>query len=159
MVENEKARRVIRALAEKKLTLGAVESLTGGLFSATICSVPGASAVFKGALVTYSAEEKIVLASVDPVIIRDNGVVSQKVANAMAKGGRRNLGVDVCVSFTGNAGPSVEPGAAPVGRVNMTIATAYGLVQMQQDFALTRNEIREASVDMMLDQLLAVFES
>ncbi len=158
IIDNEKARRVLEALEKKKLTLGSVESLTGGLFASTLTSVPGASKVFKGSLVTYWSEEKIALADVSATSIRDYGVVSQKVANEMAKGGRKRLNVDVCVSFTGNAGPTSEPGSAPVGRVNMAIATPWGRLQMQQDFTLTRNEIREASVDMMLDQLIAIFE-
>ncbi len=158
MIENEKARRVISSLSAKGLTLGAVESLTGGLFASAVTSVPGASKVFKGSLVTYWSEEKVALAGVNPQTIKDYGVVSQQVANEMAQGGRRKLGVDVCVSFTGNAGPSSEPGMAPVGRVNMTIATPWGRMQMQQDFTLMRNEVREACVDMMLDQLIAIFE-
>lgn len=158
MLDNEKARRVLKALESKGLTLGSVESITGGLFASTIVSVPGASKVFKGAIVTYCNEEKINLIGVEAKSIRDYGVVSQKVANEMAKGGKKKLNVDVCVSFTGNAGPSSEPGMAPVGRVNMTIATPWGRMQMQQDFTLTREEIREASVDMMLDQLIAIFE-
>lgn len=158
MLDNEKARRVLKALEGKGLTLGSVESITGGLFASTIVSVPGASKVFKGAIVTYCNEEKINLIGVEQTSIRDYGVVSQKVANEMAKGGKKKLNVDVCVSFTGNAGPSSEPGMAPVGRVNMTIATPWGRMQMQQDFTLTREEIREASVDMMLDQLIAIFE-
>lgn len=158
MLDNEKARRVLKALESKGLTLGSVESITGGLFASTIVSVPGASKVFKGAIVTYCNEEKINLIGVEQTSIRDYGVVSQRVANEMAKGGKKKLNVDVCVSFTGNAGPSSEPGMAPVGRVNMTIATPWGRMQMQQDFTLTREEIREASVDMMLDQLIAIFE-
>ncbi len=158
MIENEKARRVISSLSNKGLTLGAVESLTGGLFASAITSVPGASKVFKGSLVTYWSEEKVALAGVNPETIKDYGVVSQQVANEMAQGGRHKLGVDVCVSFTGNAGPSSELGMAPVGRVNMTIATPWGRMQMQQDFTLMRNEVRDACVDMMLDQLIAIFE-
>ncbi len=158
MNENEKARRVIDVLGAKGLTLGSVESLTGGLFASAITSVPGASKVFKGSLVTYWSEEKVALAGVNEKTIKDYGVVSQEVANEMAKGGRKKLGVDVCVSFTGNAGPSSEPGSAPVGRVNMAIATPWGRMQIQQDFTLMRNEIREACVDMILDQLIAIFD-
>lgn len=158
MIDEEKVTRVIKAFLNKNLTLGSVESLSGGLFASSICAIPGASAVFKGALVTYSNEEKIALCGVKEETIHDYGVVSSQVANEMAKGGRRKLDVDVCVSFTGNAGPSKEEGIAPVGRVNMAIATPYGLVPLEQDFALSRNEVREASVDMMLDQLIAIFE-
>jgi len=160
--ENEKARRVLKALEAKGLTLGSVESFTGGLFGATVCSVPGASKVYRGSLVTYATALKSELAGVDPELIERRGVVSQDVANAMAQGGRKALGVDVCVSFTGNAGPAPEPPAKseqPTGRVHISISTAYGHVSIKQDFpTLSRNEIRETCVDMALDQLIAIFE-
>lgn len=159
MIDLQKAARVIKALKSKNLTLGSVESLTGGMFASTICSVAGASAVFRGALVTYATDLKTKLDHVDRDTIREFGVVSKEVADSMAIHGRDVLGADVVVSFTGNAGPTKEAGAAPVGRVDMTIATKYGVVEMEQDFTLSRNEIREASVDLMLDRLIAIFEN
>lgn len=158
MIDYDKARKALEALKKRNLTLGAVESLTGGLFSASLCAIPGASKVFYGSLVTYHEKEKCALVGVPPKLIERFGVVSQNVANAMARGGREKLGVDVCVSFTGNAGPSAEPGGAPVGRVNMAIATRYGHVEIQRDFGLSRNEIREACVETMLDALIAIYE-
>lgn len=158
MIDYDKARQALEALKKRHLTLGAVESLTGGLFSASLCAIPGASKVFYGSIVTYHEEEKIRLVKVSPKLIARFGVVSQHVANAMASGGRKALGVDICVSFTGNAGPTAEPGEAPVGRVNMALATRYGHVEIQKDFVLTRNEIREACVETMLDALIAIYE-
>ncbi len=158
MIDSNKAEKVIKALAKEGLTLGAVESLTGGLFSATLCSVPGASKVFRGGLVTYATDLKTKLDRVPSLLIKKYGVVSKEVADSMAINGRKTLNADVCVSFTGNAGPSKEEGAAPVGRVHMCIATKYGIIEMQQDFHMSRNEIREASVDLMLDRLIAIFE-
>ena len=157
MVSREKCRRVLSLLREKGMTLGSVESITGGLFSASLVSIPGASDVFKGALVTYDASLKESLAHVPHRLIVKHGVVSQEVANAMAIGARRALGVDVCCSFTGNAGPTKEHGRAPVGRVNMTISTRKGLVELAADFSGLRNDIQEKSVEMMLDYLTAIF--
>lgn len=158
MIEYEKAQKILQILESKGLTLGSVESLTGGLFSATICAIPGASKCFMGGLVTYNEKEKTKFADVDPLLITKYGVVSQQVANAMAIGGRKRLGVDVCVSFTGNAGPTSEPGKAPVGRVNMAISTKNGIVEFEANFTLTRNEIREACVNAMLDKLITIFD-
>ncbi|HBE98820.1 MAG TPA: CinA family protein [Firmicutes bacterium] len=158
MINRDKAEKVIKAFAQEKLTLGSVESLTGGLFASTLCSIPGASQVFRGGLVTYAADLKTKLDNVPERIIREYGVVSKEVADSMAINGRKTLNTDVCVSFTGNAGPTKEEGFAPVGRVNMCIATKYGIIEMQQDFDLSRNEMREACVDMMLDRLIAIFE-
>ena len=156
MSNQTKVAQVISALRDKKLTLGCVESLTAGLFAATVATVPGASDVFYGGLVTYRAEEKVKLLGIDPDEITKYGVVSQHIANEMAIKGRKKLGVDICVSFTGNAGPTAEPGCAPVGRVNMAISSKYGVVELQQDFEGLRNEVRETCIDRMLDQLILI---
>ncbi len=157
MVSIEKAYKVIQALTERHLTIGSVESLTGGLFASSLCSVPGASKVLKGGFVTYTPEAKHELVGVSLTDIDRLGVVSEKVATEMAVGGLRRLKVDVAVSFTGNAGPTAEPGEAPVGRVEMCIATKKGHVSMGQDFSGTRNEIREKAVEMMLDALISIY--
>ncbi|MCQ2797886.1 MAG: CinA family protein [Bacilli bacterium] len=156
MANQTKIEQVIKALREKNLTLGCVESLTAGLFAATVATVPGASDVFHGGLITYRSEEKVKLLGIDNEEIIKYGVVSQHIANEMAIKGRKKLGVDICVSFTGNAGPTAEPGCAPVGRVNMSISSKFGIVELQQDFEGLRNEIREACVDRMLDQLILI---
>jgi PncC family amidohydrolase len=158
MIDLEKAKKVLSSLEERGLTLGSVESLTAGLFASTICSVPGASKVFKGAFVTYATCMKTVLLGIDKDLIEKYGVVSEEVAREMALKGRSALDVDVCVSFTGNAGPTKEEGRAPVGRVNMCVATREGHVNLEKDFKLERNEMREACVNSMLDALEEIIE-
>ena len=107
--------RLLQEYKEKGLTLGSVESMTGGLFSAKFTEIPGSSAVFKGGIVTYSVEEKINIVGVKKETIEKYGVVSEQVAIEMAELGRKLLNVDVCLSVTGNAGPTTEPGGKPVG--------------------------------------------
>ena len=158
MIDLEKAKKVLSSLEERGLTLGSVESLTAGLFASTICSVPGASKVFKGAFVTYATCMKTVLLGIDKDLIEKYGVVSEEVAREMALKGRNALDVDVCVSFTGNAGPTKEKGKAPVGRVDMCVATSKGYVNIEKDFKLDRNEMREECVNSMLDALEEIFE-
>lgn len=157
MINLEKAQKVVELLTEKGLTLGSVESLTGGLFSSTICGIPGASKTFKGGLVTYAASEKVALLGIDPKIIENHGVVSQEIAKEMATKGQQKLDVDVCVSFTGNAGPTREPGEAPVGRVEMCLVTKEKTIGITKDFDLPRNLLREACVDTMLEEILKSF--
>ena len=67
------------------LSLGSVESFTGGLFAKEITSVPGASHFFKGGLVTYATEEKNRLLDISYEDIDQCGVVSEQIAEAMAK--------------------------------------------------------------------------
>lgn len=91
---------------KKGLTLGSVESFTGGLFAETITSVPGASKFYKGGLVTYATIEKHKLLGISNEDIDKFGVVSKEIAYLMAQKGKELLDVDYCISFTGNAGPS-----------------------------------------------------
>lgn len=158
MINLEKAKSVLKALEEKGLTLGSVESLTGGLFASTICSVPGASKVFKGSFITYATSMKTDFLNINEGFINKYGVVSKEVAREMAIIGRHGLEVDVCVSFTGNAGPTKEKGKAPVGRVNMCVSTRSGYVDIEKDFKLERNEMREECVNSMLDALEEIFK-
>ncbi len=158
MINLEKAKKVLSSLEKRGLTLGSVESLTAGLFASTICSVPGASKVFKGSFVTYATSMKTDFLNINKSFINKYGVVSKEVAREMAIIGRHGLEVDVCVSFTGNAGPTKEKGKAPVGRVNMCVATSKGYVNIEKDFKLDRNEMREECVNSMLDALKEIFE-
>ena len=103
--------RVGALLAERGLSLAAMESCTGGLLASTVTDVPGASRYFKGSLVTYSTEVKS-LAGVSAALIEEHGVVSAEVAGAMAQAVREALDADVGVGITGVAGPGPQDGIA-----------------------------------------------
>lgn len=142
--------RLEERLIAQKMTIGTVESLTAGLFASSLASVPGVSKTFRGSLLTYDPALKTSLAGVDPLLIEKFGVVSEEVAIAMAKGGQKALGVDVCLSCTGNAGPTAQEGEAPVGSVYMAIALPHKTICLHKIFAsMSRNEVREATVLLM----------
>ena len=143
---------VNKYLEELGMTLGSVESFTGGLFASSITSVGGASKVFKGSYITYATEEKIKLLQIPENIIQQFGVVSKEVAYYMANNGRQLLNVDVCVSFTGNAGPDAMEGK-PVGEVHIGIATAEAAQIYSLNLQGDRNEIREQAVKFALKKL------
>ena len=144
-------KKLLEAYKEKGLTLGSVESMTGGLFSAKFTEIPGSSAVFKGGIVTYSAEEKINIVGVKKETIDKYGVVSEEVAKEMAELGRKLLNVDVCVSVTGNAGPTCEPGGKPVGCYYIGISTKEGTSVEGHKKAQKRNKVRNSAVLAMRD--------
>ena len=150
---------LLQFLADRKLTLGTVESLTGGMFVEQATAHPGASHVVKGALVTYRPEVKSALAGVSPETIKRYGIVSEPVAKAMALGGKRVLGCDVCISCTGNAGPSVQEGGAAVGDVFVSVAYAKRTWTVGFHFGqnATRGQIREMAVDAMVELALSIF--
>ena len=117
---------VIQALKTKDLTLGVAESCTGGLIAKRLTDVPGASAAFKGGIVSYTNEVKENLLGVPPHILERYGAVSQEVAAAMAEGARRALGCDIALSATGVAGPDKDDWGNEVGTMFVAISTFKG---------------------------------
>jgi nicotinamide-nucleotide amidase len=90
----------------KKMTLGTVESCTGGMLAAQIVAVPGSSDYFQGGFLTYSNELKNRILDISLDDLNEFGAVSEKVVEVMAVNGRKKLGVDVCISTSGIAGPT-----------------------------------------------------
>jgi competence/damage-inducible protein CinA-like protein len=97
--------------------LAVAESCSGGLLSARITDLPGASAYFAGGVVTYSNEAKAELLGIDPALIEEHGAVSAEVAEAMSCGALERLDADVAVAITGIAGPDGGTEDKPVGYV------------------------------------------
>lgn len=116
---NIKARELIEIASFEGITFGFAESLTGGLISSSVVSIPGASKVFKGSVVSYTNEVKESVLGVPAKIIETYNEVSDECAKAMAEGAFSVLGVDLAVSVTGIAGPSGELPGRPVGTVFM----------------------------------------
>ena len=108
---------VLELCREAGLTLATAESCTGGLVSARLTSVPGASEVFVGGVVSYSNETKRRLLGVRGEILSEYGAVSAETAAAMAAGAREALDADVAVAVTGVAGPDGGTPEKPVGLV------------------------------------------
>ena len=96
---------VLDLLREREQSLGAAESLTGGLLGARLTGVPGASEVFRGSVVAYASDVKFSLLGVPP-----GPVVTDEAAAAMARGAREALGADVGIATTGVAGPAEQEG-------------------------------------------------
>ena len=102
-------------LRQKGLTLGTVESATGGLISHLITDVPGSSDYYQGSVTAYSNEVKIKVVGVKEDTINKYGAVSSQVAEEMAQGGRKVLAADICLADTGITGPSGATPGKPVG--------------------------------------------
>ena len=104
---------VIKKMTQRSVTLATCESLTGGGIGAALTSVPGASAVYRGSLVTYARELKSTLAGVDEELIATEGVVNELTALQMARGAQARCDADWAVATTGVAGPTETDGAMP----------------------------------------------
>ena len=122
--ENDTLPQIIgKLLKDRNLKIGTVESCTSGLLANQIVSVSGASEYFEGSLLTYSYDIKESLLDIKKETLLTNGAVSEIIAQEMALGGLKKLGVDVCISTTGIAGPLGGTEDKPVGLVWIGIAT------------------------------------
>jgi len=144
----EAATQVIGNAKAQGITLGCVESCTGGLVGGALTAIEGASDAFSGGLVTYSNDMKKRLVGVQQEALDQHGAVSSQVAAHMAMGGMSVLGVHRCVSVTGIAGPGGGTEDKPVGTVWFALAIGgseevkCSLAQFEGD----RNAIRMQSV-------------
>jgi len=127
-------------------TLATAESCTGGLVAARLTSVPGSSAVVRGGIVAYANEVKERELGVSRALLDTHGAVSAEVAEAMARGARERLGVDVAVSVTGIAGPDGGTREKPVGLVYLHAETPQGGRGREFSFPGDRASIRARSV-------------
>jgi PncC family amidohydrolase len=118
----ELAARAVALLTERDLTVSCAESCTGGLLSAALTSIPGASAVYVGGCVTYNDEIKHRVLGVRRKSLKLHGAVSPQVAAEMAVGMRERLGTDYALSVTGYAGPDGGDDKDPVGTVYIAVS-------------------------------------
>jgi nicotinamide-nucleotide amidase len=123
---SQAANKIIVSAKAKAFTIVTAESCTGGLISAAITAVPGASAVLERGFVTYSNESKSEMLGVPPELIERRGAVSQEVALAMADGALKNSRADIAVAVTGIAGPDGGSEQKPVGLVHIAAAKRGG---------------------------------
>ena len=140
-------------LRQKGLTLGAVESATGGLISHLITSIPGSSDYYKGSVTAYSNETKIKVAGVRRDTLDQHGAVSHQVAEEMAEGGRRVLAVDICVADTGIAGPTGATPEKPVGLFYLGLSHAGGTSSQKHEFQGDREQNKRSAAEAALSWL------
>lgn len=140
-------------LMERELTLAVAESCTGGLLSARLTDVPGASRFLDRAFVTYSNRSKVDELGVDPTVLERAGAVSEDVAAAMAAGVRRVAGTRVGIGITGIAGPDGGSRDKPVGLVYIAIDGAAGTRVHQALFPGGRARVRFQATQIALEML------
>jgi nicotinamide-nucleotide amidase len=118
---HDAAERTLNALREASLTVASAESLTGGLVTATLTDVPGASTVVRGGVISYATDLKAQVLGVDGQLLAEGGAVQAEVARQMAVGVCRLCSSDLGVATTGVAGPDAQDGHA-VGTVFVAVA-------------------------------------
>ena len=137
-------------LRQKKLTLGVVESATGGLISHLVTNIAGSSDYYKGSVTAYSNETKIKLVGVKEATLNKYGAVSSQVAEEMAQGGRKILGVDICLSDTGIAGPGGATAGKPVGLFYIGLSYGTKVESRKHIFTADREQNKRAAAEAAL---------
>ncbi|MEM9650104.1 MAG: competence/damage-inducible protein A [Bacteroidota bacterium] len=138
---------------QKGLTLGAAESFTGGAIAGRITSIPGASAYFKGSLVSYATETKIKALGIPEDLVEKYSVVSEEVALAMATNAKRAMESDFAIATTGNAGPTKGDSDADVGTVFIAISTPERTFAQRFTMGNSRERIVKRSVNKAFEML------
>lgn len=159
MYKTEPEKAVFKLLLEKRLTLAAAESCTGGLIAERMTNLPGASNVFMGGVVSYTNPVKANVLGVPQNILDEYGAVSEPVARAMAEGAQKVTGADLAVSVTGVAGPASDERGNSVGTVYVALSTKDGTTcQLCRFGERSRADIRSLAADTAFDMVCRYLE-
>ena len=142
----DSCKRLVEELMDRGDTVSVAESCTGGLLGAVFTSIPNASKVFWGGVISYDDDAKRNLIGVPESLLHIHGAVSSEVAVAMARGIREVAATTWAVALTGIAGPSGGTPQKPVGTVWIAIDGPVTDIQINR-FDGNRDVVREASVN------------
>lgn len=152
-VDETLEQQVVELLKRHKIMVTTAESCTGGLVSAMLINVSGASSVFGEGYVTYSNEAKHKLLGVSEETLKNEGPVSEVCAREMAEGAAKAAGTRAALSVTGLAGPDGGTPEKPVGLVYIG-CTVDGETKVSCcHFEGNRQKIRELAANKALDML------
>ena len=161
LLENDELCTAIgEALVARGEKVAVSETTAGGLISARMLSVPGASRWFDGAVVPYSGAHRWEQLGVDREIAREHGAVSEPWVRATAEGLARALGTAWAVAESGIAGPQgSRRSPKPVGSVAMAVVGPGGTVSEEVVLPGTRVQVMEAITERCLRLLLERIEA
>lgn len=143
-----------KKLIEQNKTLSVAESCTGGKIAERITVNAGASAYFKGSIVSYATQIKQAVLSVSKKIIDEHSVVSSQVAEAMATNARELFKTDYAIATTGNAGPTKGDADAEVGTVFIAIATPEEVYSQEFSFGKGRIKVINKAANKAFEMLM-----
>jgi len=144
---------VVRMMTERKETIVAAESCTGGYLAHRLTNVPGASQVFLAGYVTYANDAKAAL-GVDPALIREHGAVSEAVCRQMAEIAMQKAAATHALATTGIAGPDGGSPGKPVGTVFIALASIGMKTEVQKRrFQVDRESFKRLATQAALESL------
>ncbi|MDR0316493.1 MAG: CinA family protein [Treponema sp.] len=159
------AERLIQQLSAQKRSLVLAESCTAGLAADFLARVPGASRVFWGSFVCYTADAKVSMLGLDRKRLEQYRLVSKETARDMALGALAQSDAYMAGAVTGLAGPDGDGSAVPVGTVFIACAVNTGHAQLlaadsaeslavrEYHFQGSRNEVRLQAAAALLEIL------
>ena len=150
---------VAKSLKAQEATLALAESCTGGLAGQLITAEAGASAFFRGSVVSYADDIKLGLLGVKPETLADFGAVSEPCAREMAEGVKKLCGSTVAAALTGVAGPDGGSPEKPVGTVCFAVCGPGSTRTSTKLFAGDRDRIRMAAAYYALDLARRYFDT
>jgi len=146
-------------LRQKGLTLGVVESATGGLISHRITSIAGSSDYYLGSITAYSNEIKNKVVGVKQETLEKYGSVSPRTAEELAEGGRKVLGADICLADTGIAGPGGATPGKPLGLFYIGLSYGTKTFSRKHVFGNDRKQNKQDAAEAALGMLKEYLES
>jgi nicotinamide-nucleotide amidase len=127
--------------------------MTGGLLAARLTAVEGSAEPFAGGYVAEAVATNVALLGVPEALIREHGLASAPVAEALAESARRSLDADYGLSITGLAGVDGGTAEKPAGTVFIGLASRHGVASRRQQFLGKRDEVRHRATHVALDWL------
>ena len=149
---------LVEKLLQKGLKISTAESCTGGLLSALITQVSGASEIFEETIVTYSNEAKMRELGVKKETLDRYGAVSHNTAYEMCAGICKHTGSDIGIGITGIAGPTGGTEDKPVGTVFIGICVRGEISVMEMHFDGNRDKVRESTCFTAMDAVLKILQ-
>ncbi len=143
---------VLRRLEARGHSLAVAESMTGGLLSARLTAIPGASRAFLGGATVYTEGAKSALLGLSEAFLAEHGTVSAATTTALAEAVRAKLGATWGLAVTGNAGPTAE-GPAPLGTVFLAVASPGGTISARRTIHGDRSDVQLRGSGAALDFL------
>ena len=152
---NSLAKEVFATFFNLKITLGTAESMTGGLIGHLITNQDGASSVFGGSIVVYTAAAKSQVLKIPMEFIHREGTVSKNMVESMLEH-MKEFPLDVILAISGIAGKEIEG----LERGTVFIGTdCLGIITINKFlFTGTREEIKMKAADASLNMLLKSVE-
>lgn len=149
---------LVKMLEEKRYTITAAESCTGGMFMGRLVNVPGASNVLNESFITYSNEAKMKYLGVKEETLRSVGAVSEETARQMAEGAARAANANIGVGITGLAGPGGETPQKKAGLVYIGVYINGKTKVNKYQLKGKRQKVREIAVSRAMTMVRLALE-